>query len=183
MLNPDRFFSPDPTQRGVARELFAEVKDLPLVCPHGHVDPRLFADQDYQFGSPTELLLIPDHYVFRMLYSQGIKLEALGIAPHSVGGEASLEAVEEVGSEAARTDPRASWQLFADNFHHFLGTPTGIWLTDEFANVFGVSEKLTSQNAQEIYDRIDTRLKSPEFNPRTLYKQFNIEVLHHGYCY
>ncbi len=162
-LSPNRFFSPEPSQLTAARELYDSVKDLPLVCPHGHVDPRLFADSEYQFGSPTELLLIPDHYVFRMLYSQGIKLEELGIPPQD-------------GSEM-ESDHRKIWQFFADNFHLFRGTPTGIWLTDEFANVFGITEKLTGGNAQEIYDQINARLKSPEFKPRALFKQFNIEVL------
>jgi len=167
-LSPDRFFSPDPSQRAAARELYQGVKDLPLVCPHGHVDPRLFADPDYQFGSPTELLLVPDHYVFRMLYSQGIELENLGV-PRSLNGRAPQNNV--------KPDPRQSWQLFADNFHLFRGTPTGIWLADEFANVFGLSEKLTSANAQNIYDQIDAKLQTPDFEPRRLFEQFNIEVL------
>ncbi len=162
-LNPDRFFSPNLSQRDAARELYESIKDLPLICPHGHVDPRLFADREYQFGSPTELLLIPDHYVFRMLYSQGYTLEELGIPSQN-------------GSET-KSNHRKIWQIFADNFYLFRGTPTGIWLADEFVNVFGVTEKLTSANAQEFYDHIDAKLKSPEFNPRGLYEQFNIEVL------
>ena len=163
MLNPDRFFSPEPSQRHAARELYSSVKDLPLICPHGHVDPRLFADPEYQFGSPTELLLIPDHYVFRMLYSQGNRLEELGIPT--------------IDGSPTESDHRKIWQVFADNFQLFLGTPTGIWLKDEFVNVFGIQENLNSANAQEIYSQIDEKLKSPEFNPRALYKQFNIEVL------
>jgi len=162
-LHPDRFFSPHPDQRAAARELYHQVEDLPLICPHGHVDPRLFADPDYRFSSPTELLLVPDHYIFRMLYSQGIELENLGV-PRSDGTVADY-------------NPCKAWQLFADNYYLFQGTPTGMWLNDEFANVFGVNEKLTSENAQEIYDHIDAKLKSPEFTPRQLYKQFNIEVL------
>ncbi len=162
-LNPDRFFSPDPSQRNTARQLYKGIQDLPLICPHGHVDPRLFADPDTQFGSPTALLLIPDHYVFRMLYSQGYKLEDLGI-PRKDGRE-------------TESDHRTIWQIFADNFHLFRGTPTGTWLVDEFTNVFGITEKLTSANAQEIYDHIDANLKSPAFKPRELYKRFNIEVL------
>ena len=161
--HPDRFFSPDPGQRSAARELYASVKDLPLVCPHGHVDPRLFADPEYQFGSPTELLLVPDHYIFRMLYSQGIELEALAI-PRQDG-------------EVTEKDHRKAWQLFADHFHLFRGTPTGMWLNDEFANVFGVTEKLNSGNAQEIYDHIDTQLKTSAFKPRRMFETFNIEVL------
>lgn len=162
-LSPNRFFSPDPGQRAAASELYAGIKDLPLICPHGHVDPRLFSDPDYQFGSPTELLLIPDHYVFRMLYSQGYKLEDLGI-PLKDGSE-------------TESNHRTIWQIFADNFYLFRGTPTGIWLVDEFTNVFGITEKLTGANAQEIYDHIDAKIKSPEFKPRELYEQFNIEVL------
>lgn len=162
-LQPDRFLSADSTQRAVARELYATVADLPLVCPHGHVDPELFANPDYAFGSPTELLLIPDHYVFRMLYSQGISLEALAI-PRQDGG-------------STESDHRKAWQLFADHYYLFRGTPTGVWLNDELYNLFGVREKLCGANAQAVYDHIDAKLQSPEFRPRALYEQFNIEVL------
>lgn len=158
-----RYFSPEPSQRQVAFELYELVADLPLICPHGHVDPRLFADPGYTFGSPTELFLIPDHYIFRMLYSQGIPMDALGV-PRRDGGS----------SEA---DHRKAWQLFADHFYLFRGTPTGLWLREAFADLFGVTEKLDSHNAQTIYDQIAERLKSPEMNPRQLYERFNIEVL------
>ncbi|MEM0503933.1 MAG: glucuronate isomerase, partial [Archaeoglobaceae archaeon] len=128
-LHPDRCFSPEPTQREAARRLYALVADLPLVCPHGHVDPRLFADPEYAFGSPAELFIIPDHYIFRMLYSQGIPLEALGV-PRRDGGP-------------VERDHRRIWQIFAEHYHLFRGTPTGYWLRDELANVFGVQEPLT----------------------------------------
>ncbi len=163
MLSIDRYFSPDPAQRQVARELHAEIADLPLICPHGHVDPRLFADPNYQFGSPTESLIIPDHYVFRMLYSQGVPLESLGIP--------------KVDRGTIETDHRKIWQTFADHFFLFRGTPTGSWLNHEFQTVFGVEEKLTSDNAQQVYDHIDDQLKSKAFQPRQLHERFNIEVL------
>ncbi len=162
-LPQDRFFHPDPAQRRAARELYEAVTDLPLVCPHGHVDPRLLADPDASFGTPAELLIIPDHYVFRMLYSQGIPLEALGI-PRRDGGP-----VEQ--------DHRKIWQTFADNFFLFRGTPTGIWLAQEIAEVFGVREKLTSSTAQSLYDQIEAKLATPEFRPRALFERFQIEVL------
>jgi glucuronate isomerase len=161
--SPDRYFSPEASQRKEAQRLYDLAADLPLVCPHGHVDPQLFADPDYTFGSPTELLLIPDHYVFRMLYSQGVPLEELGVPP--------------LDGSPTEQDHRRAWQRFADHYYLFRGTPTGIWLQDEFANVFGITEKLNSQNAQAIYDQIDAQLKSPAFRPRALYEQFNIEVL------
>jgi glucuronate isomerase len=162
-LPEDRYFDPDPKQKEIALHLYRQVADKPLVCPHGHVDPRMFADPDYQFGTPADLLLIPDHYIFRMLYSQGIALESLGV-PRSDGGE-------------VENDHRKIWQIFADNFFLFRGTPTGMWLAHELSDVFGVTEKLNSANAQKIYDQIADCLTKPEFRPRQLFERFNIEIL------
>src|SRR5262245_26755917 len=122
MLHPDRYFSPEHTQRAMARELFTGIEKLPLICPHGHVDPRTFADPNYSFGTPTELFILPDHYIFRMLYSQGIAMETLGFHPR-LGGDGI--AVEE--------KHRAIWQTFAEHFRLFRGTPTGIWVTEALA--------------------------------------------------
>ena len=166
-LPETRYFSPDPAQQRVALELYQSVAQLPLICPHGHVDPRLFADADYTFGSPTDLILIPDHYIFRMLYSQGISLAALGVA----------DAASVRDGEATETDHRKAWQLFAEHFYLFRGTPTGLWLREEFSQLFGIAETLNGRNAQAIYDHIDEKLKSPAFKPRRLYQRFNIEVL------
>ncbi|HKP87297.1 MAG TPA: glucuronate isomerase [Blastocatellia bacterium] len=162
-LPPDRYFDPEPKQKEIAQALYHQVAGAPLVCPHGHVDPRMFADPDYDFGTPTELLLVPDHYVFRMLYSQGIPLDRLGIPT--------------VDGSRVESDHRRIWQIFADNFHLFRGTPTGMWLSHELYDVFGVDEKLTSESALSIYDRIAAQLAKPEFRPRRLFEKFNIEVL------
>jgi glucuronate isomerase len=162
-LPEDRYFGPDAGQKEIAMQLYKQVVDLPLICPHGHVDPRLLADPDYTFGTPTELFIIPDHYVFRMLYSQGIRMEKLGI-PRRDGGQ-----VEQ--------DHRQVWQIFGDNFYLFRGTPTGLWLNHELYEVFGVEDKLTGESAQDIYDQIAEKLASPEFRPRRLFERFNIEVL------
>lgn len=162
-LDPDRYFDPEPTRRRLARELYESVAHLPLVCPHGHVDPRLFADPSASFGSPADLLIIPDHYVFRMLYSQRVPLESLGV-PRIDGGP-------------VETDHRKIWQTFAEHFYLFRGTPTGIWLTQELIEVFGVEEELSGETAQAIYDQIAAKLAQPEFRPRTLFERFNIEVL------
>jgi len=159
----DRYLGPDTRQKEIATHLYGLVKDLPLICPHGHVDPRMFADPEYSFGSPAELFIIPDHYVFRMLYSQGIPMEKLGI-PRRDGGE-------------VERDHRKIWQMFADHFHLFRGTPTGMWLRHELASVFGVEEKLTTESAQRIYDQIAAMLTSPEFRPRKLFERFNIEAM------
>jgi glucuronate isomerase len=162
-LPEDRYFGPDQKQKEIAMQLYAPVKSLPLICPHGHVDTRMFADPNYTFGSPSELLIIPDHYVFRMLYSQGIPLEKLGV-PRQDGGE-------------VERDHRKIWKLFADNFYLFRGTPTGMWLAWELRVAFGIKEQLTSETAQSIYDQIADKLTQPEFRPRKMFERFNIEVM------
>jgi glucuronate isomerase len=162
-LPDDRYFGPDPRQKEVAQRLYAQVANLPLICPHGHVDPRMFADPDYSFGSPADLLIVPDHYVFRMLYSQGVPMEALGI-PRKDGGK-------------VEKDHRKIWQTFANHFHLFRATPTGMWLAHELLSVFGVEEKLCSESAQRIYDQIAAKLATAEFRPRALFERFNIEFM------
>lgn len=161
-LHEDRLFEPDSTTRSIARGLYESVQDLPLICPHGHLDAKLFSE-NRPFASPTHLILIPDPYVYRMLYSQGISLESLGIPTID-------------GTDVERS-PQRIWQTFADNFYLYAGTPTGIWLDYEFKHVFGIEKKLTSETAQEIYNEIDEKLHSPEYLPRELFKRFNIEIL------
>jgi glucuronate isomerase len=163
LLSPDRFFSPDPGQRRVARELYDAIAGLPIVSPHGHVDPALLADEDATFGTPADLFIIPDHYVFRMLYSQGVPLEALGI-PRRDGG-------------AVETDHRKIWQTFAENFYLFRGCPSGVWLAHELYEIFGIKKKLTDATAQKTYDELVEKLATPEYRPRALFQRFKIEVL------
>jgi glucuronate isomerase len=138
------------------------VKDLPIVSPHGHVDPRLFSE-NRPFPDPTELILIPDHYAFRMLYSQGVPMESLGVPT--------------VDGTAVERDPRRIWRTFGEHFHLFAGTPTGLWLSHELAVVFGVTEPLTAESAMRVYDAVAERLRSPEYLPRALFDRFRIETL------
>ena len=161
-LHPDRLFPADEASRSVARALYAGVKDLPIVSPHGHTDPRWYAENE-AFPDPSTLFIVPDHYVFRMLYSQGVALEDLGV-PRRDGG-------------ATEQDSRKIWRIFAANQHLFRGTPSAMWLAHAFHEVFGVRERLTPENADKIYDQIDAQLKLPEFRPRALFEQFNIEVI------
>ena len=165
MVSPEekRYFSTEPTQRQAAHRLYEQVKHLPLVCPHGHVDPRLLAASHYDWGTPVDLLIIPDHYIFRMFYSQGIALETLGI-PRKDG-------------EPVERDHRKIWQTVCDHWHLFRGTPTSLWLREELLSTFGIEEKINSQNAQTIYDAISQHLQRPEFQPRSLFERFRIEVL------
>ena len=167
MLNPDRYLSPDASTREIARELYQTVAGLLIVSPHGHVDPRLFADPNATFGTPADLFIIPDHYVTRMLYSQGIEMQRLGI--------------REVEGKVATNDPVSShriiWRIFCENSNLFRGTPSGIWLTDELASVFGVDETPNASNSDRLFDSLSEKLASPDFSPRQLFERFHIEVL------
>ena len=158
----DLLFAAEPRQRDIARELHALVRDQPLISPHGHVDPGLLAE-DRPFPDPAQLLIVPDHYVTRMLLSQGIAPARLGV-PTRTG-------------EAVETDGRTIWRLFAANWHLFRGTPSRLWLERTFETVFDISTPLRPDTADEIYDAIGERLAQPTYRPRALFERFNIEVL------
>lgn len=162
-LHANRFFSSEKKQRKIAAELYDSIKSLPIISPHGHVDPGLFVNEKASFGTPADLLIIPDHYVFRMLYSQGIPLERLGV-PRRDGG-------------LVEDDHRKIWRTFAENYYLFRGTPSGVWLDHELHDVFGVRKTLAADTADETYDLIAEKLASKKFSPRRLFESFNIEVL------
>jgi glucuronate isomerase len=161
-LNEDRLFPSDAEQRAIARRLYSEVRNLPIISPHGHTDPRWFSENE-PFSDPTSLLIIPDHYIYRMLYSQGIDLESLGVS--------------RTDGAPVEQDSRKIWQLFARHWRLFRGTPTQLWLNHVLYNLFGVRERLTPESADRIYDEIAGCLARPEFLPRALFERFNIEVL------
>jgi glucuronate isomerase len=148
--------------RRVARALYDETRSLPIVSPHGHVDPRILATND-PFPEPTSLFITPDHYVLRLLYANGVPLEALGV-PRRDGGQ-------------VEGDPRRVWRLFAELYDLFLGTPTRAWLDYELHEVFGIRERLSQESADRVYDTLRERLQSAEFLPRALFARFRIEVL------
>ena len=160
-LHPDRLFPADAATRDIARTLYAEVAALPIVSPHGHTDPAWFAT-DAPWSNATELLLAPDHYLYRMLYSQGVPLGALGVA--SRGGPSTA-------------DPREAWRLFANHYYLFRGTPSRIWLDHVFAEVFGFDVALEPETADLYFDRIGEALATPAFRPRALFERFDIELL------
>jgi glucuronate isomerase len=162
LIHEDRLLSADPSTRSVARRLYEHVRDLPIVSPHGHTDPRWYAENQ-PFPDPASLFVVPDHYIFRMLYSQGVPLEELGIRRRDGG---SVEA-----------DPRAIWRRFAEHYFLFRGTPTRSWLDHAFATLFGMDQRLGPDTADLYYDAIADALARPEYRPRALFERFNIEVI------
>jgi len=162
MLDSDRLFPTDERTRALARSLFASVETLPIISPHGHCDPAWFAADD-PFPDPARLFVVPDHYVFRMLYSQGVPLESLGVA--------------RTDGTPVETDGRAIWRTFAEHFHLLLGTPSRLWIEHAFEHVFGIEERLDARSADRIHDAIANCLARPEFRPRALFDRFGIEAL------
>ena len=160
-LDPNRLFPADPTTHAIARELYVSVAALPIISPHGHTDPAWFAT-DAPWTNATELLLAPDHYLFRMLYSQGISLDALGVPGRN---------------DAAAADPREAWRKLAQNYHLFRGTPSRMWLDHVFANVFAMDVALEAATADQYFDTIGAALATPAFKPRALFDRFGIELL------
>lgn len=158
LLHDDRLFPSESNALRVARSLYASVRNLPIVSPHGHTQAAWFAKNE-PFPDPATLLVQPDHYIFRMLYSQGVSLDDLGIGQPVV------------------KDPRKVWRIFASHYYLFRGTPTRIWLDYTFQEQFGLTERLSEKTADLYFDTIAEKLKTPEFLPRALYEQFNIEVL------
>ncbi|MDQ2832482.1 MAG: glucuronate isomerase [Acidobacteriota bacterium] len=161
MLSENRLFPADSAARSIAAKLYESARGLPILSPHGHTDPRWFARNE-AFPNPAALLIQPDHYIFRMLYSQGVSLESLGISPVYGGPE---------------VDPREVWRIFAKHYFLFRGTPTRLWLDYTLEKQFGLNTRLSPENADEFYESIDRKLQTPEFRPRALFEQFGIEVL------
>ena len=158
--HPDRLLPTEPAVRDIARRLYAAVRDLPIVSPHGHVDPRILVD-DTPFTDPTSLLVQPDHYVTRLLHAGGVSLDQLGV------GEGPLP----------EDRARAAWRLLCGRWHQLRGTPVRYWFDSELAEIFGVRERPCADNADEVYDHIAAALAEPRHRPRALLRRFGIEVL------
>ncbi len=161
-LDPDRFFPAEPEARSLARRLFAGIEQVPILSPHGHTDPAWFAFNE-PFEDAVSLLLWPDHYILRLLFSQGVSLESLGLQPKD---DAPFE-----------TDRRTIWRRFAEHYYLFRGTPSRLWLDHVFAEVFGMKVRLEPETADSYFDIINAALADPAFRPRALFERFKIELL------
>ncbi|AVC44331.1 glucuronate isomerase [Francisella tularensis subsp. novicida] len=162
MLNDNVLMPTDKQTRDLALEIYQHIKNLPIISPHGHTDPRWF-DENLPFENPVELLIKPDHYIFRMFYSQGLRLEDFGIARKD--------------GKDVQTDPRKIWHKVAENWYLFKGTQVGLWFDAQLKDVFNYDKPFNPQTADELYDHIDSCLKQKEFLPREICKRFNIKVI------
>ena len=162
LMDPNRLFPTDRKTRQIARALYEEIYQLPILSPHGHCDPKWFAKNE-SFPDPTQLFIVPDHYLLRMLASQGLTLNELG--------------VQTLDKSALEKDPKKIWKKFSENYYLFRGTPTAMWLDFSFEKVFGISKPLNAETAEFYFDFLKEKLAQPDFLPRVLFDKFNIEVL------
>ncbi len=163
LTHPDRLFPADAATRALARELYGSVRNAPLICPHGHTDPRWFAD-DAAFTDATSVFVTSDPYILRLLHGHGIPLEQFGVARRD---EPSIPVA----------DARQGWACFAAHYHLFHGTPSRLWLDAVFGEIFGLTDELTPATADAFFDRITEALARPEFRPRALFERFGISLL------
>jgi glucuronate isomerase len=159
-LHPDRLLPADPGIRAIARQLYDEVRELPILSPHGHVEAGLLA-ADAELPNPSSLLISPDHYVTRLLHANGVGLDSLGV------GEQQLD------DNAAR----AAWRLFCQHWPVFAGTPVRYWLECELAGIFAVQLRPSAATADAIYDQVADCLRREEYRPRRLLERFGVELL------
>jgi glucuronate isomerase len=160
-LNPDRLFPIDKKTRSIARYLYSLIKDAPIISPHGHTDPSWFS-KNIAFSDPVSLLITPDHYILRMLYSQGIKMESLGVNNQN---------------ESSELDKRKIWKLFAKYFYLFRGTPSQLWMKHVFYDIFKLKKEFNEEHADYFFDKISLLLNTKEYLPRSLFEKFNIDIL------
>jgi len=159
-IHPDRLLPVDPVVRDIARRLYKTVRDLPIISPHGHVDPRILLD-DVAFRDPASLFVTPDHYVTRLLHASGVPLDALGVG----------------AGPLTETAAREAWRLLCSHWHIYRGTPVRYWLESELAEIFGVRVRPSAATADDIYDHLAERLNQDAYRPRALFNRFNISVL------
>ena len=158
--HPDRLLPAEPGVRAIARRLYEQVRELPILSPHGHVPARLLLD-DQPFTDPASLLVTPDHYVTRLLHASGVPLDVLGVGQ----------------GELTESQARAAWRALCSHWEVFRATPVRFWFESELAEIFGVTERPSSANADSLFDQVAAALATPEFRPRALYRRFGIEVL------
>ena len=150
--------------RAIARRLYEAVRALPIVSPHGHVDPRLLLD-DEPFPDPATLLVTPDHYVTRLLHAGGVALDALGV------GQGGLD----------EATAREVWRQLCTHWELYRGTPVRYWLESELADIFEVSVRPSAQTADVIYDQIADRLADRGLPaPRAVRAVRHRGACHHG---
>jgi len=160
--NPDRLLATNENHLDLAREIYDQIENLPIISPHGHCDPNWFSENQ-RFPDPAQLFVVPDHYILRMLVSQGSTLSELGVNP--------------IDSSNFEKNPKEIWRKFSENYYLFRGTPTAIWLDYSFEKVFGITEPLTAGTSEFYYNHIEEKLSQPGYFPQALFNKFNIEVL------
>ncbi len=159
-LHPDRLLPADPGTREVARRIYAEVADLPIISPHGHVPPAWLAE-DTPFRDPTSLLITPDHYVTRLLHASGVDLARVGVGR----------------GELSEQESREAFRIFCEHWPVYRGTPMKLWFETVLGQVFGTDLVPSAETADELYDQVAAWIAKDTSRPRALMDTFDITFL------
>ncbi|MEN9954281.1 MAG: hypothetical protein RL028_883 [Actinomycetota bacterium] len=159
-LDSNRLLVSAGTDSAIALELYGEIRDLPIISPHGHVDPNLFVRNE-KFESPTDLFIYHDHYITRLLHADGV----------------SMVELRKPQSDADLSHAKNAWLKFFERWAMFAGTASGYWFQESLQTVFGITQEPSAENALAIFEQIALELARDEMSPIELLKSFNIEFL------
>lgn len=159
-LDSNRLLVSSGTDSAIALELYSEIRDLPIISPHGHVDPSLFVRNE-KFESPTDLFIYHDHYITRLLHADGV----------------SMVELRKPQSDADLSHAKNAWSKFFERWAMFAGTASGYWFQESLQSVFGITEEPSAENALAIFEQIALELVREDMRPIELLKSFNIEFL------
>ena len=147
------FFGPDVLLRTeTAKMLYAEVKDLPIIDYHCHLNEKEIRD-DRGFSDIGELWLGGDHYKWRAM-------RICGVDEYFVTGGASFA---------------DKYAKYADIFPRLAGNPLYYWTQMELGLIFGIHDPLGSDTAAAIRERANAKLA--DIKVSDLLHQFKVEYI------
>ncbi|MBR6681987.1 MAG: glucuronate isomerase, partial [Clostridia bacterium] len=134
------------------KKLYNEVKDLPIIDYHCHLDPKKIADDD-GFSDIGELWLSGDHYKWRAMRLNGVD-------EYYITGKASY---------------REKFFKYAEILPNLIGNPLYYWTHLELKQIFGIDIPLNKDTAEEIYNKANEILKNTTIH--TLLGDFKVEFV------
>ena len=138
----------------VARELYAQVKDLPIYDYHCHLDPREIYE-NRRFDDIGTLWLEADHYKWRVMRNYGVSEECI------TGG----------------ANYKRKFIAFASALPSFAGNPVYHWAHLELKKYFGITEPLTAENAEDIWNRTKEIMSDGSFCARELIVRSGVDTV------
>ena len=143
-----------------ARVLYHEsAEHMPIIDYHCHLDPQQIAE-NRSFDDITKLWIVEnghgDHYKWRAMRANGVPEEYITGTGHS------------------------AWEIFkkwAETVPYTMRNPLYHWSHLELSRVFGIDRIIKPENAREIFEECNAKLKTAEFSTQGLIRKFNVDTL------